>query len=105
VLMLRSARWELHSEFLGHDRVTLFGLRLEAIWRDLPRCGVVGYVTDPPNDMWANPELVWTRYYLVPLLVLPGSQHHLVIGNFHKPPPAKLFSEWRLVLMKDYGNG
>jgi hypothetical protein len=103
--MLRHAQRELHEEAVGRDRVTLFGTRLEGIRRDLPRYGVVGYVADPPNDIWANPELVWTRYYLVPLVVLPDSQQHLVIGNFHKPPPTKVLSEGRLVPMGDYGNG
>ena len=83
--------------------MTLFETRLEGIREDLPRYGVVGYVTDRPNVI--NSELVWTRYYLVPLVVIPSSQQHLVIGNFHKPPPPELLSEWHLVLKKDYGNG
>jgi len=103
ILMLRSARWELNGEALGRDPMTLFGTRLEGIRRDLPRCGVVGYLTDPPNSI--NQELVCTRYYLTPLVVLPYSQQHLIIGNFHKPLPTKLVSEWHLVLLRDYGNG
>jgi hypothetical protein len=102
-LMLRGARRELQSEVLGRDPVTLFGERLQDIKRDLPRYGVVGYVTDPPNDI--TQELIFTRYHLVPLIVLPTSKHHLVIGNFHKPAPATLLSESHLVLMKDYGDG
>jgi hypothetical protein len=103
VFMLRSARWELRGEALGQDQVTRFEARLEAIRWDLPRYGVVGYVTDLPNDI--NLELVWTRYYLAPLVVIPYSQQHLVIGNFHKPPPTDLLSEWHLIIVKDYGNG
>lgn len=102
-LILRSARRELDGEAFRGDRVTLFEARLEGIRRDLPTYGVVGYITDPPNDI--NEELVWTRYYLVPLVVLPSVKHHLVIGNFHKPPPTEFLSGWHLVLMKDYGNG
>ena len=103
LLMLRGARRELHSEVLGRDPVTVFATRLKALRLDLPQYGVVGYVTDPPNDI--TQELIWTRYYLVPLIVLPSSQCHLVIGNFHKPPSTKLLSELHLVLMKDYGDG
>jgi hypothetical protein len=112
-LMLYRAAGDLRGQALGRDELTLFGTRLEAIRHDLPRYGVVGYVADPPNERGTMPftqELVWTRYFLVPLVVLPNSQlphsqHNLVIGNFHKPPPTKLLSEWHLVLMKDYGNG
>jgi len=108
----------------GRDDVTLFGTRLEAIRRDLPRYGEVGYVADPPdnfsNDDFVR-QLIWTRYWLAPLIVLPYwhdhlvigafyklvpySHDHLVIGNFHKPVPTKMLCEWHLVLLKDYGNG
>jgi hypothetical protein len=83
--------------------MTLFATRLEGIRRDLPPYGVIGYVTDPPNDI--SQELIWTRYYLAPLIVLPSTQHHLVLGNFHKPAPTELLSERHLVLTKDYGDG
>jgi hypothetical protein len=83
--------------------MTVFAERLKGIQRDLPQYGVVGYVTDPPNDITS--ELIWTRYYLAPLIVLPSSQQHLVIGNFHKPPLPELLSEWHLILLKDYGDG
>jgi len=102
-LMLRGARRELNSATPGRDPMTLFATRLEGIRRGLPPYGVVGYITDPPNDI--NQELIWTRYYLAPLLVLPSSQRHQVIGNFHKPVSAEFLSEQHLVLIKDYGDG
>lgn len=107
--MLRGAQKEVADGAVGHDEVTTFGVRLEAIRHDLPRDGVVGYVADPPLDIETNRdyarELVLVRYYLVPLVVLPYSQQSLAVGNFHKPPPARLLSDWHLVLRKDYGNG
>ena len=129
---LRRAREGLHDSGLGRDDITLFGTRLEGIRRDLPRYGEVGYVADPPIEFSNGDfvrELVWTRYWLAPLVVLPyWHQHlviahdaslgaaqgkvvlpdwhqHLVIGNFHKPVSTGLLSEWHLVLLKDYGNG
>ena len=103
ILMLRSARWEQRDASLGQDELARFEARLEAIRGDLPRYGVVGYVTDTPNNI--NLELVWTRYYLTPLVVIPYSQQHLVIGNFHKCPSSEMLSERRFALVKDYGNG
>jgi len=100
---LSSARRQLGAEVLGRDPMTLFGDRMKSITSDLPRYGVVGYISDAPDEF--NEELVWTRYYLAPLVVLPDSKHHLIIGNFHEPPAATLLAERHLVLTKDYGNG
>jgi hypothetical protein len=120
----RGALWELQRGGPGRDEMTLFGIRLEGIQRDLPRYGEAGYVADHPIDFGNEDfvrELVWARYWLAPVLVLPYRHDHLVIGNFyklvpyrhgdvvignfHKPVPTKLLSEWHLVLLKDYGNG
>jgi hypothetical protein len=119
---LRGALWAFHQGSPGRDEVTHFRTQLEGVRRNLPRYGEVGYLADPPNDFSNEDfvrELVWARYWLAPLvvlpvahqqpvignIVLPDSHHHLVIGNFHKPVPTELISEWHLVLLKDYGNG
>ena len=100
---LSLARRQLGAEVPGRDPMTIFAERLRDVASDLPRYGVVGYVSDASNEF--NEELVWTRYYLAPLVVLPDSKHHLIIGNFHEPAPTKLLAERHLVLTKDYGNG
>ncbi len=106
---LREALWGLHRENLGHDEVTLLGTRLEGVRHDLPSYGEVGYVAEPANELSRvdySAGLTRTRFWLAPLIVLPYShQQHFVVGNFHKPPPTKLISEWHLVPVKDYGNG
>jgi hypothetical protein len=101
--MLRRARWELKSQAVGSDPMTLFAARIESIKQDLPASGVIGYMTDPPDEL--SQELIWTRYYLAPLIVLPSTQHRLVLGNFHKPVATDFLAERRLVLTKDYGDG
>jgi hypothetical protein len=101
--MLRSARWQLAGQPAGRDGMTVFETRLEGVRRDLPASGVVGYVSDLPDQI--NEELIWTRYYLVPLVVLASTQHQLVIGNFHNTPTAKFLSDRDLVPVKEYGEG
>jgi len=104
------------------DMVTQFGVHIAAIRRDLPDHGMVGFVSEPPEDMTVNAvysrEWVWLRYFLAPLLVVPyvpqrawnGSDAPppytpLVIGSFHGAAPTRLLEEHGLVIVKDYGNG
>jgi hypothetical protein len=104
------------------DMVTQFGVHIASIRRDLPDHGMVGFVSEPPEDMTVNPvytrEWVWLRYFLAPLLVIPyvpqrawkGDEDPvpytpLVIGSFHGASPGRLLDEHGLVIVKDYGNG
>ncbi len=122
--LAHSALWEMRDQGLGHDPMTLFETRLAAIRHNLPSYGVVGYVTEPSPHI--TQELIWTRYYLAPLVVLPYGQHcevasslvggcpntaarpataQLVIGNFHQAPRTQLLIDWHLTPIKDYGDG
>ena len=122
--MAHSAFREVRDQGLGRDPMTLFETRLASIRRDLPSYGVVGYVTEPSPHI--TQELIWTRYYLAPLVVLPYGKHcqvasslvggcpnsaprpataQLVIGNFHQAPPTQLLADWHLTPIKDYGDG
>lgn len=102
-----AAALDLRGVVLGRDQMSVFGARLTEIQRDLPSYGQVGYISDTSDNLGDYPdqELIWTRYYLAPLLVSPNLHYHLVIGNFHGPLPTKSLADWHLVLVREYGNG
>jgi hypothetical protein len=91
------------------DLVSRFGRRISRLRQDLPAAGVVGFVSEPPEDRWTNPvynrEIVLARYFLAPLVVLPYEGQALSIGSFHPAPSSAGLEARGLVVVKDYGDG
>jgi hypothetical protein len=73
---------------IGKDPVSGWEKRFTEMKKDLPRSGVVGYVSEKdypgvgfdPTD--SNEEYVQTIYTLAPLVVNHGTQFAYVVGNF-----------------------
>jgi hypothetical protein len=84
--------------------------RVEAIRRDLPSHGMVGYVADdlgPTSDdkrLHAH-EFFHIQYALAPLILVDSQHYPLVVGDFHAPIDPKRITELKLVRVRDYGNG
>lgn len=71
------------------DPVALGERRFAAIKRDLPKTGVVGYVTDISSDRVlsdtdTSAEYYIAQYTLSPLILDNSADHPIVIGNFRK---------------------
>ena len=91
------------------DEVPGYDQRLQALRAFLPKAGEVGFVSDtPPADVVKNPEIVkryyMTQYALVPLVVRPGAESTLIIGNFLDPATIPLQTAG-LTLVRDFGDG
>ena len=93
------------SAHIPPSKIALFGRRFAGLRKALPAHGVVGYISDAADDE-ANWEFYQTQYFLTPVLLEKGTEHELVVGNFHHPTVAADWLESQnLVLLKDYGDG
>ncbi|MDP6627543.1 MAG: hypothetical protein QGG50_06555, partial [Methanopyri archaeon] len=87
---------------VGKDLYSQHDRRFSGIKQDLPRHGVVGYLTDH-ND---TGRFMFTQYGLAPLVVDTTLQHQYVVGNFkHGTPEPTMFSELNVSPIQDYENG
>jgi glycosyltransferase involved in cell wall biosynthesis len=91
------------------DDTVSYDQRLQELRRLLPRTGQVGYLTDgDPLDGIRNPGpnkvYYMTQYALVPLVVRPGTEGQIIIGNFMDPQSAAIQTTG-LKLVKDLGGG
>jgi len=71
------------------EDISAFERRLAPL-RGMPELqGLVGYRTDPgPKSVQTVKEFMLTQYALAPLLVVEGTDHAWVVGNFHQTPPS-----------------
>jgi hypothetical protein len=94
LLNLQAFRSQLRSAADEHD-VSAAQSRLEELRKALPASGRTGYITDgSPTDVLrssgATRRYYLTQYALAPLVVEPGTEHDLVIGNFDELDPASV---------------
>ncbi len=87
----RTIQKEWSAAAIGQDGRSLWEQRLTELRGDLPKQGVIGYVSeqdipgaayDPVNS---NEEYALTQYFLAPLIVQRGTDYDYVIGNFGNP--------------------
>ncbi len=85
------------------DAVAGYEPRFAEIRTLLPPHGVVGYLSD---RMDAGREYYLTQFALAPLVVAPGPQYDLVIGNFFDPEAgAQIATHGGFVVIRDFGEG
>ena len=107
----RAAAWPADS---APDEITAYETRFRVLRSALPAHGMVGYLGHPkptgatPTDSNAAALLHFRRYLLAqyslaPVLLIEGTDHELIVGNFYpgSPPPAP--PGFRLV--RDFGEG
>ncbi len=87
----QSVRKAWNPAEIGRDGRSLWEQRLEELRSDLPKQGMVGYVSEqnipgaPYDPVDSNEEYALTQYFLAPLIVQRGTQYEYVIGNFGNP--------------------
>jgi hypothetical protein len=89
----------------GLDPVSHHEKRLAPLKAVLPEHGVVGFVTDAPTRGEQAKRRFLTGYSLAPLVVAPGTDWPLVVGDFEDPAAARLSSGERLRVREDFGDG
>jgi hypothetical protein len=86
-----SIRKQWSAAAIGQDGRSLWEQRLEGMRDDLPKQGIVGYVSEqdipgaPYDAIDSNEEYALTQYFLAPLIVQRGAGYDYVIGNFSDP--------------------
>lgn len=112
---LRLARWAKTSwdpSAIGQDARTLWEQRLEELRDDLPKDGLVGYVSEqdipgaPFDPIDTNEEYALTQYFLAPLILQRGAGYEYVIGNFGSPDyDYRVEENLGIELVASYGMG
>ncbi len=81
--------------------------RLTAAMQMVPRTAIVGYVSDLPDK-----DTAWlaifnsARYTVAPRLLVDGTDHEWVLGNFTKPGDyAAIGREHGIQMVQDFGDG
>jgi hypothetical protein len=101
---VRLNRWVEKSSDVGISEE-----RVQAIRRDLPSHGTLGYIADelPPNsdERLHSHEFFHIQYALAPLILVDSPQYPLVLGDFHTPVDSERIARLKLVMVRDYGNG
>jgi hypothetical protein len=96
---------------IGKDPVSGWEGRFSKMKNDLPRSGVVGYVSEKDypgvgfDPIDSNEEYVQTIYTLAPLVVNHGTKFDLVIGNFGTDYPYNFEKVLGLKTIAYYGYG
>ena len=85
------------------DEITVYEQRFEAIKKDLPAYGTVGYVTNIGEGAFKAYTL--TVYALCPVMPVPNKASDLVVGNFDPRQQWKLPPNAPVRVFRDYGNG
>ena len=80
--------------------------RFEAIRKDIPRNGAIGYLTDTDANLTSTlAEYYLAQLALVPTVVTRNTEQTLVLANIHTPQPPTFYQQLGLELVKDYGSG
>jgi hypothetical protein len=100
---LRLDRWAEHSDEQKYED------RAQALRRDLPSHGRVGYIGDElPSDVNQNLHFhpfFHMQYAVAPVLLVDSPQYPMVIGDFRQPIDYQRLGRLHLTLVKEYGNG
>lgn len=87
----------------GADEITEYEQRFEALKKDLPAYGKVGYVTNIGEGAFKAYTL--TVYALCPVMPVPDNASDLIVGNFDARQQWKLPPNAPVRVFRDYGNG
>jgi hypothetical protein len=96
------------------DEVTQYEARFRELKQVLPPHARIGYVTDLRPQGSADDgrirrlsvkRYVLTQYALLPAIVLPGTQHGLVVSNFYSAHGIDSEETRGLTLIRDFGDG
>jgi hypothetical protein len=96
--------WQLDVQ-PGADEVSRQEKRFAQLKNALPQRGIVGFVTDAPDRSEQLKRRYIAGYALAPLVVAPGADRRLVIGDFADPSAARLVVGEALHVREDFGGG
>lgn len=82
-------------------------MRLDTLRAAVPEDATLGYVTDAaPGSVMDLTLFNAARYALAPRMLVPGTSHDRVLGNFTRPTDYGAFGAQRgLQVETDFGNG
>jgi hypothetical protein len=96
--------WELALYPLV-DKISHYEKRFTPLKDVLPKRGVVGFVSDERNRVENLKRRYVAGYALAPVVVAPGADWPLVIGDFSEPTAVGRFRGSTLRVREDLGDG
>jgi hypothetical protein len=89
------------------DQITLYENRFADLKAVLQNQLIVGYVSDYDDSSDENGiAFRMTQYVLSPILLVRGTKHDFIVGNFQRSKPNyKAFEKENLSMYKDFGDG
>ena len=86
--------------------ISSYESRFSELRKDIPRDGVIGYLTDAdPNLTSTSAEYYLAQYALSPAVVANNIDQKLVMANVHAPQPPAFYQSRGLDLVRDYRDG
>lgn len=86
-----------------------FEKRFDAVRKELPSRGTIGYITDTDSgdNLKRSAEYFMTQYVLAPVIVADSvAEYSVIIGNFHvNSPDSDFINANRLRVIKNFGQG
>ena len=79
--------------------------RFEPLREALPKRGIIGYMSDAPNEYERELRRSLAQYSLAPLIVQAGTTQPLIVGEFTDPAAVARGRELQLTVVRDFGNG
>ena len=79
--------------------------RFEPLRDALPKRGIVGYMSDAPNEYEHELRRSLAQYSLAPLIVQAGTTQPLIVAEFTDPAAVVRGRELQLTVLRDFGNG
>ena len=79
--------------------------RFELLRDALPKRGTVGYLTDATNWVDGEARLMLAQFALAPLILVSGTDHTLVVGEFSDPAAVAKDRDPKLIVVRDLGDG
>jgi hypothetical protein len=91
----------------AEDTASLNEVRFSELRQALPPRITMGYVSDIGGaDFSNNAAYFLAQYALAPVLLDPGINHDLIVGNFSSPAAIEsALHEKNLAVVRDFGNG
>jgi hypothetical protein len=96
---------------MAKEGMARYEKRFAQVRKVLPRFGVIGYVSDQPNDREVTQALYDRRhhsaaYHLAPLIIVDSLEPDIILGNFFtRQAMEKAVAEHKLVVIRDFENG
>jgi hypothetical protein len=96
--------WELPLQPAA-DKISDYEKRFAPLKNTLPKRGVVGFVTDARTRDEQLKRRYLAGYALAPIVVAPGADRPLVVGDFADPATARFISAEGLRVHEHLGGG